>query len=41
VRGGAVTRTMRNALRVQVGHYGGINMATITDNRGAQVVVKD
>lgn len=41
VKGSSATVTLRNAIRDHVGHYGGIAMATITDNRGAQVVIKD
>ncbi len=41
VKGSSATVSMRQALRQHLGHYGGINMATITDNQGARVVVKD
>ena len=41
VKGSSATVALRHALRDHVGHYGGTAMATITDNSGAQVVVKD
>ncbi len=41
VQGSSATVSMRHALRAHVGHYGGISMATITDNQGARVVSKE
>jgi len=41
VKGSSATVSLRHALREHVGYYGGTAMATITDNQGAQVVVKD
>ncbi len=41
VKGSAATVSLRHALRAHVGYSGGTAMATITDNLGAQVVVKD
>ena len=41
VRGSAATVSLRHALRDHVGHFGGIAAATITDNQGARVIVKD
>jgi predicted sugar kinase len=41
VKGPNATIALRKAIRDHVGHYGGITMATITDNQGARLVIKD
>ncbi|MBL7164726.1 MAG: hypothetical protein ISS57_19230 [Anaerolineales bacterium] len=41
VKGSSATVSLRHALRDHVGHHGGTAMATITDNHGARVVIKD
>ncbi|MDX8400506.1 MAG: hypothetical protein R8K20_09705 [Gallionellaceae bacterium] len=41
VKGSAATVAMRHALRDHVGYYGGTAMATVTDNQGARIVIKD
>jgi beta-ribofuranosylaminobenzene 5'-phosphate synthase len=41
VKGSSATVSLRHALRDHLGHFGGIAMATITDNHGARVAVKD
>jgi predicted sugar kinase len=41
VKGSSATVALRHALRDHVGHYGGITIATITDNHGARVAVKE
>ncbi len=41
VKGSSATVTLRHALRNHVGHHGGTAMATITDNHGARVAIKE
>ena len=41
VKGSSATVALRHALRDHVGHYGGTAMATITDNHGARVAIKE
>ena len=41
VKGSSATVALRHALRDHVGHYGGTTIATITDNHGARVAIKE
>lgn len=41
IRGGDASRTLRKRLRDHVGFYGGIVMATITDNVGSRHVIRE
>jgi predicted sugar kinase len=41
IRGGDASRALRKTVRDRVGIFGGIVMATITDNKGAQHVIRD
>ena len=41
VRGAKATIELRKTLRKHIGHFGGMVIATITDNRGASYVIKN